>query len=445
MSLNCANWSDRQLDELADLLRTSDLSLVASFISRNFLCSDTSGGRIITDPSGTTLRLTVGTDTKTVSLSQGVFLYDGFVSQVDSAQIINILNTASGSWGTGKIADAQPRWDIVSVKWNHQLNTSALRWFVDDTVTPNTYTQQSVNTLDNKAYYDIRVDHGTPGGNPVVPETPTGYFTIGEIYIPAGANSIIQENIFDTTGISNASSPNWTTSTRVLRMEFWSTMFTTDHDPDTGYHRDGGWHIGNIPILVTGEELNRALDGIGATVTAANLTSLTDTSVLPDGTLHSHGGSGTPKKYILIQDEKAAGVEGGSFVKDAWRTRTLNIIKTDDTGVVVLASNQITLPVGTYTCFISAPSRNVDENKARLRNITDGTTTLVGTAEDTSAGGVTSRSIIQGKFTIAGAKIFEVQHWCSSTANTHGFGHCIDSGPPNGEVEIYTVAQFWKC
>jgi hypothetical protein len=73
-------------------------------------------------------------------------------------------------------------------------------------------------------------------------------------------------------------------------MEFWASKFNIDHDPLTGYHRAGGWHIGSDLVTVSATEINTALDGIDVTtVTAAHLTKLTDTSTLAIGELHSHG------------------------------------------------------------------------------------------------------------------------------------------------------------
>lgn len=294
MALNVCNWNDKQLDELVDMLKSADYSAVATFIANNFLCS---GSRILTDDTSTTLRATVGTNTKTIVLSAGVFVYASKCSQLDTNQTINILDTSVGSWGTGQAVDALPRYSIVCIKNNEQVHTAASRWFVDDSVVPNTYYTQNANTLINKAYYDIVVVHGTPAGSPVVPAAPTGYWAIVEIYIPNTAIDLSSAGVIitDTTGTSNstvgpeAGGKNWISTTRVLRMEFWSTKFNVDHDPATGYHREGLWHIGPTVVTANAVEINQALDGIGATVTAPNLTKLTDGSTLVVGELHTHG------------------------------------------------------------------------------------------------------------------------------------------------------------
>lgn len=216
--LNVANWTDKQLDELSDLLRSADFSPVAQFICQNFIAK---GSRILTDSINGDLRFTVGADPKTVVMSPGIFQHGGYISQVDSSQVINILDTASGSWGIGQVSDPTDRWDIVCVKWNEQLHTVEKRWFVNDTVVPNTYYQQDVNTLINKAYYDIAVVHGTPGLG--VPDAPAGFWTICEILIPGGSSVIDPNNIYDTAH-SHGSwhvPPNWVVNTRIMRLEYF--------------------------------------------------------------------------------------------------------------------------------------------------------------------------------------------------------------------------------
>jgi len=292
MALNVANWTDKQLDELADLLRTGNYSAVAAFIAENFLGT---GSKIMTDPSQTTLRATVGSDPKTIVLSAGVFLHAGLVSELDTDQIVNVLDTSTGAWGSGTAADlTNPRWDIIQVKNNEQLHTPASRWFVNDTVVPNTYYQQLVNTLINKAYYDITVKAGTPNPVPQVPDSDPGYWTIAEIYIPALAGTILPGNVHDTatsplppTYDSQHTPPNWTDISRVARLEFWSTLFGADHSLVDGHHREGVWQIGTDIVTSTAAELNK-LHGSGGTVTPASLKKITDTSTLGIGELHSH-------------------------------------------------------------------------------------------------------------------------------------------------------------
>lgn len=327
MALSVCNWNDKQLDELVDMLLSADYSAVATFIANNFLCA---GSRIMIDDTDSNLRATVGVDTKTVVLSTGVLVHDGKCSQLDTNQVVNILFTTSGTWGTGQAADgANPRWDIICVKNNEQAHTPATRWFVNDSTVPNTYYTQSANTLLNKAYYDIVVVHGTADVSPVVPDAPSEYWTIAEIYVPALATTLLPANVYDTTDLSNKTPANWTATTRVLRMEFWGNKFGIDHDPATGYHRDGLWHIGSTAVTTNASEINQALDGVGITVTASNLTKLTDGSVLGFGELHRHGDFSSGTKMVFYQVSAPTG-----WTKDVTQNdKALRVVSGDGGGI----------------------------------------------------------------------------------------------------------------
>lgn len=139
---------------------------------------------------------------------------------------------------------------------------------------------------------------------------------------------------------------------------------------------------------------------------------------------------------INVQDQKSAGTQGGGNTGGSYQTRTLNTKVTDTNSDCTLASNQMTLTAGTYDAWITVPGFGVDAHKARLRNVTDGTTVLVGTAEysdSTTVSGVT-RSVIKGRFTIAASKALEVQHFTTTTRATNGWGQKTGAT----EVEVYT-------
>jgi hypothetical protein len=146
--------------------------------------------------------------------------------------------------------------------------------------------------------------------------------------------------------------------------------------------------------------------------------------------------------YLKYTDTKAAGTDGGTFTSGAWRTRTINTEDNDAGGHGSLAANQITLAAGTYEIRAQAPGYAVNTHKGRWRNVTDGTTTLVGSACRSATGGPdASTTVIVGQFTIAGSKTFEFQHRCETTAATSGFG--LGSSFAD-EVEIYTIVELWK-
>lgn len=157
------------------------------------------------------------------------------------------------------------------------------------------------------------------------------------------------------------------------------------------------------------------------------------------GLVGSSGGAA----FAVLNDTKAANTPGGSFTAGAWRTRTINTEVADPSSIVTLASNQFTLTAGTYYVRASAPAMRVNSHQARLRNITDSTTTLAGRPMYSAFGGAyaSSDSVIEGMFTIAGSKVFEVQHQCETTSSSSsGLGQ-----PGNfGESNIYTTVLIVK-
>lgn len=236
MSLLVANWTDKQLDELTDLLRTADHSNVAAFIVENFLAD---GSRILSDRPATTLTVVEHTaDKRMVDLKPGLFLHASKVSQIDATQTCAILG-GTADWGVGEAAGdysgnvGKNRWTIISVKNAEVTTTPEPRWFVDDSVSPNAYSEVSVNTKINKAFYDVIVTHGTyDPAVPPVPATPAGYWTIAEIWVPHDGNGtnaansqVLLVDIYDTTDISNQTIPNWTSSSRIYRMEYYEEFY----------------------------------------------------------------------------------------------------------------------------------------------------------------------------------------------------------------------------
>lgn len=147
--------------------------------------------------------------------------------------------------------------------------------------------------------------------------------------------------------------------------------------------------------------------------------------------------------YVNLQDQKTSGTDGGGFTSGAWQRRDLNTVQADRSGIATLASNQFTLPVGTYRVAFSAPAYNCNRNLVRLQNITDSTTVQYGREfrADGSSNGNTLSSGSAG-FTISASKTFEVQHWCETTRATDGFGRKF--GDLVAVTEVYTVVEIWK-
>lgn len=143
----------------------------------------------------------------------------------------------------------------------------------------------------------------------------------------------------------------------------------------------------------------------------------------------------------IFHDQKAANTDGGDAISGAWRTRTLNITIVNDITACSLASNQITLPAGTYDIIAASPAYRVRQHKTRLYNISDSATLLVGSNEVTyETDQLCTRSFVRGRFILAAEKIIELQHRYAVTKTTNGEGFKCNFG----EVEVYAMIEIIK-
>lgn len=155
------------------------------------------------------------------------------------------------------------------------------------------------------------------------------------------------------------------------------------------------------------------------------------------------GATGPGAQVATFADQKTSGTNGGTFTSGAWQTRTLNTTVYNGITSASLSSNQISLPAGTYNVIAFAPvGDTVQNHQARLQNITDTATTLTGTsmaALDISSAVPINQSVVMGVFTIAGTKTFELQHQCTLTKTTDGFGLAAGFG-----TEVYAQITITK-
>lgn len=187
-------------------------------------------------------------------------------------------------------------------------------------------------------------------------------------------------------------------------------------------------------MRITGDTLEPSL-GSNITVPNGMGISVSSTEVLEIGTT----GIIAQQPYWNIVDQKANGTNGGTFTSGAWQTRDLNTtIGSNTITGSSLSSNRFTLPSGTYRIFASATGGAVGLHKAILYNITDSSTTLIGTSElNTTANTNLTRSFISGIFNIVSQKTFEIRHQCGVTGI---YGTACNFGVP----EIYTQVELWK-
>lgn len=144
---------------------------------------------------------------------------------------------------------------------------------------------------------------------------------------------------------------------------------------------------------------------------------------------------------MIVADEKAAATAGGTATSGAWQTRTLNTVNLNTITGASLASNQITLPAGTYVIRASAPAFDVNRHQARLYNATDAVVAIDGTSEyaNSSYGGA-NRSFVTGQVSIAASKAFRLEHRVNTTVSNNGFG--VESNL--GSTETYSTIEITK-
>ena len=149
------------------------------------------------------------------------------------------------------------------------------------------------------------------------------------------------------------------------------------------------------------------------------------------------------ERYILLQDQKADGTQGGASSAATHHTRVLNTEVTDTHGLCSLAANQFTLAAGTYRIAASAPCLAGDAHRAYLYNATGAAVLLLGTCEYSGAATETiqTRSLVCGRFTVAAAQALELRHHITTARATNGLGATAGD---TSTVEIYAQVELWK-
>lgn len=200
----------------------------------------------------------------------------------------------------------------------------------------------------------------------------------------------------------------------------------------------------NGPSLISAANYSamRTLLGLVPGTSAGNIVQLDGSAKLPavDGSQLTNVSAAAPK-VLHVRDERASGTSGGSATTGAWTARVLNTVSINEISGASLASNQVTLPAGTYEVQARAPMANTDWHRIRLRNITDGTTIISGgNAFAYSAYADVSDSTLMGKFTLAATKVLELQYRCTTNSGAKALGW----EGATGEAEVYAEAMFKK-
>lgn len=149
------------------------------------------------------------------------------------------------------------------------------------------------------------------------------------------------------------------------------------------------------------------------------------------------GGSESYTGYAKYTHVLSSGTAGGNS-SNGTNIRALNTEDTDNIGIS-LASNQLTVPAGTYDIRASCFSYRGGMQRAQIYNATDTAILLRGInyyAEGSENNFVAAH--VSGRFTIAGSKAIELQH-IIATGATNGLGLALSVG-----TEIYSQVEIWK-
>ena len=107
-----------------------------------------------------------------------------------------------------------------------------------------------------------------------------------------------------------------------------------------------------------------------------------------------------------------------------------------------MTASVIALTAGTYEVFAMSPHLVPNSMVIRLRNTTDGTTTVAGVNNYTAASGNGGGyAQLDGVFTITATKNLEVQYYVSNAQAGNGLGVAVGAA---GVSEIYTQITIRK-
>jgi hypothetical protein len=176
---------------------------------------------------------------------------------------------------------------------------------------------------------------------------------------------------------------------------------------------------------------------ISTTASSIRIGSADGTTDLYIDTGRDNDGATLDQRAIFRQEE-TQNTDGGTFTKDVWQTRTLNTAQYNGINGCSLATNQVTLPAGTYYINAIAPAYGVSYNQAMWYNITDASAEIIGQSWRAFSTVNTFARVI-GVFTITAEKVFELQHQCADTVGTTGFGIAC-----NLTTEVYSSVTLIK-
>jgi hypothetical protein len=153
--------------------------------------------------------------------------------------------------------------------------------------------------------------------------------------------------------------------------------------------------------------------------------------------------AGATIQQAVFNDTKANATNGGTFTNGAWRTRDINTSQSNSITSCSLASNQITLPAGTFRIEGFAIAFKVDQHQTRIYNITGSAVLFQGlSCYSDQFQDIATTSNFSGTVTFAASTVIELQHRSVTSYSTSGFGKGAGWGDSNifSNITITKVA-----
>lgn len=137
----------------------------------------------------------------------------------------------------------------------------------------------------------------------------------------------------------------------------------------------------------------------------------------------------------IIEDQKAQNTAGGTFTSGADQTRVLNTLVYNRNSLASLASNQFTLPAGTWEIEWVAPAIRVDGHQSFLYSVTGTAEVKRGSSQFSQSGADYSQapSVGSARVSVSSSTTYEIRHRCATTNADDGFGIAANFG-----TEVYT-------